>query len=261
MPTTPPEHLIELIDQSLTVLLTKNPLATSSEAFVREMVEMAVVSNTITPRYGLRIGINYHGDKVQHIILDDSGRLVGWNPNGDALKAGKANKLQMSGVTIFDRLPGEHNQSDAKFYGGNIPNNEFIRAEFKVRGWLGKTRNLDGAQFLKDLNLLGRDNCDLIVACLSEVAYRKWRNEGPDHQTLRRSGTDFFVPLLPPCTDYDSENPIRRTLYNYTPPDINGRTVPGHLPPQPWHVFNRVVIADRSSVMPGAKHYVLLCWR
>jgi len=61
MPRTPPTSLIEFIHGIIAELLTSNPAATSSEAYVRHHLEFELINVPVNPRYYLRIGINYHG--------------------------------------------------------------------------------------------------------------------------------------------------------------------------------------------------------
>jgi len=125
--------------------------------------EFALLMHSGNPRYCIRIGINYHGEKVQQIALDNNGKLIGWNPAGDALGTGAKAKMRLAGYTIFDRDPNEPMMNDSKIGGGSIPSGRYVRVEFKVRGWLGKTKNLDGKQLEKDLDLLKSENADLLV--------------------------------------------------------------------------------------------------
>ena len=255
----PPAHLLDLIETCLITLLRTNPLATSSEAFVRETVELSVVKSLHEPRYGLRIGINYHGQMVQQIALDAEGHVIGWNPNGEWGATRARAKMRLGGYTIFPRNEDEHSMSDAKFYGGDIPDQEFVRCEFKVRGWLGKTRNLDGGQLLKDFELLAQDYADLLVICLSEVAYRKWRGEGNQREIDRRIGLIYFSPVLQSIEDYDADGRLDGEVEIDTPTKTDTGWRPGQR--QRWAVRRTKVIASPRSVMPGAEHYVILCWR
>lgn len=67
-------------------------------------MEFAVIDADVAPRYYLRIGINYHGQKVQQLQADpETGVLIGWNPIGDALGVGSRAKVLLAGHTIFDR--------------------------------------------------------------------------------------------------------------------------------------------------------------
>src|SRR5437762_210004 len=93
MPKIPPPTLVQLIHEKLSDLLTSNPAATSSEAYVRNHMEFKVIDQDCDPHYYLRIGINYHGDKVQHLQTDKKGVLIGWNPKGDALHWSKCKSL------------------------------------------------------------------------------------------------------------------------------------------------------------------------
>ena len=260
MPLAPPAHLVDLIEERLSKLLRVNPLATSSEAYVRETVELAVVKSDVEPRYGLRIGINYHGQQVQHIQIGPDGQIVGWNSGGRWDASGSTAKMRLGGYTIFPRLPDEQLMSDAKFYGGHITPGRFIRCEFKVRGWLGKTRNLDGNQLLKDFELLAQDRADLLIICLSEVAYRKWRGEGPQGQVIRRVGLEYFTPVLPRTSLFDPNTSQLNNRIDFVTPR---KTADGWEdgPRQAWVVRRRKVVASQRSVMPGAEHYIVLCWR
>jgi len=263
MPHVPPASLRNLIHEVLFILLRDNPIATSSESFVQHHVEFAVLeahaaqlTNRVTlspvgsssPRpYYLRIGINYHADKVQHIQLDAvSGHLIGWNPVGNALGSGSKAKMLLSGVTIFERDSNEQLMTDTKIGGGDMQPGQYIRVEFKVRGWLGKTKNLDGKQLEKDLDLLKQDKADLLVICLSEVAHLKWCGAGPGHQASRRTGTSRFGQLLLPPSQLSGSQVITRPI------QFEG---------QNWQTSCQKVIASNQSIMPGAEHFVTLCWR
>lgn len=246
MPKVPPDTLICLIHQEISDLLIRNPAATSSEAYVRHHMEMAVIDEKRAPHYYLRIGINYHGAKVQQLKTDDRGVLIGWNPGGDALGTGRHAKVLLAGTTIFDRDIGEPMMSDTKIGGGDIPNDSYIRIEFKARGWLGQTKNLDGKQLEKDLDLLKGDNADLLVICLSETAHRKWRGEGPPHQAQRRTGTPRFAQILMPVNRI-IDRQIHRVKIKFEGQD--------------WMVSTQRVIGSDTSMMPGAEHFITLCWR
>ena len=74
--------------------------------------------------------------------------------------------------------------SDTKVGGGVMPKNKFVRIEYKVRGWLGKTKNLDGKQLEKDLNLLKNDTDLLVIACLKTIRNGE---EGSAYQVKRRT--------------------------------------------------------------------------
>lgn len=262
MPITPPQDLIVFIEDILSDLLISNPLSTSSEAYVQNHAEFEIVNRQHVPRYYLRIGINYHGQKVQHIVVDPAtGILNGWNQNGLALGAGQNAKMLLAGHTIFDREPNEQMMTDCKVGGGTIPIDQYVRTEFKVRGWLGKTKNLDGKQFQKDLDLLGNDQADLLVWCLSETAHRKFRGEGPAHQVNRRTGGADFLPLLAP-TGQINQVPVNRAVHYQRIGDAN---LPAPqaiwLQPQDWIVRSKKVVASNQSLMPGAEHYITMCWR
>lgn len=243
----PPEELVALTHGILRELLEDNPAATSSEAYVRSHLELALLRVATIPRYFLRIGINYHGAKVQHIQLDqDSGVLVGWNPKGDALGTGRRAKVLLAGATIFDRDPDEPMMNDSKIGGGCVPAGRYVRIEFKVRGYLGQTKNLDGKQLEKDIDLLKEDRADLMVVCLSETAHRKWRGEGPRHQAERRTGTSRFAQLLVSPWELPGTDVYRREI------DFEG---------QRWVVTSQRVVGADASTMPGAEHYVTCAWR
>lgn len=261
----PPTPLIDDIQRILVDLLTKNPLATSSEAFVQNLIEFDLVNVQTIPRYLLRIGINYHGAKVQHLSADANNRLIGWNPAGDALATGDNAKMRLANHTIFPRNDNEHMLSDCKVGGGSIPTGQFVRIEFKVRGWLGKTKNLDGKQMHKDIDLLGSDRADLLVWCLSETAHEKWRGAGPAHQVQRRTGCADFLPLLQPIANITT---TRQTFpvvtYRRTQPadPIEVASWAGiWTSPQQWTVSAIKITGDPNSLMPGADHYVTFIWR
>jgi len=247
MAVRPPASLVAIIHRTLFTLLTGNPAATSSEAYVRLHVEFSIVSEKVRPRYYLRIGINYHGQKVQHLRLrEPEGTLVGWNPAGDALRTGSNAKMLLAGHTIFPREPGEPMMNDTKIGGGDIEPHRYVRIEFKVRGWLGQTKNLDGKQLEKDIDLLKQDRADLLIMCLSETAHRKWRGEGPNHQASRRTGTDRFVNILV------APEVLRRTEIRNQDIDFEG---------QRWTTSSRRIIGSPTSSMPGAGHFVTMCWQ
>ncbi|HLC01536.1 MAG TPA: hypothetical protein VJK02_00735 [Anaerolineales bacterium] len=250
MPIIPPASLVARIHQILHDLLTLNPAATSSEAYVQNYLEFTLISveePEAASRYFLRIGINYHGAKVQHIEVDKAtGRLKGWNPTGDALAIGRSAKMLLAGHTILPRDPGEPHMNDSKIGGGTILSGSYVRTEFKARGWLGKTKNLDGKQLEKDIDLLKNDRADLLIICLSETAHRKWRGEGPPHQVARRTGVSRFLPILVPVSYLNGTDVLLRDIV------YEG---------QEWTVSTQRVIGAPSSIMPGAEHYVTLCWR
>jgi len=193
---SPPESLVDHIHEIIYDILSEEPWATSSEALLQHYIEFELLMKDVDPSYVLRIGINYHGQKVQHLRTDGDDVLVGWNPTGDALGTGEDAKVLLAGHTIFDRADHEPMMSDTKVGGAGIPQDRFVRIEFKTRGWLGKTKNLDGAQLEKDLDLLKDGDADLLVICLSETAHRKWRGEGPKHHASRRVGVDRFSQFL-----------------------------------------------------------------
>jgi hypothetical protein len=246
MAVVPPRDLRALLHDLLQHLLEENPMATASESYVQHQVEFALIHEPISPRYFLRIGINYHGALVQHVLLDASGRLVGWNPSGDALGIGSRAKVLLAGHTIFPRLTGEHMMADTKVGGGSIAPGIFVRIEFKVRGWLGKTKNLDGKQLEKDLDLLLSDKTDLLVIALSETAHRKWRGEGASHHVARRTGITRFQSILADtATITGSEVKEWQTLFE-------GQMVA---------ISCQRAVGAGASTMPEAEHYITLVWR
>jgi hypothetical protein len=247
MSINPPDSLVQLIHETIAHLLENNPAATSSEAYVQHHMQFEVMQANINPRYYLRIGINYHGQKVQHLRVDNlTGRLIGWNPQGSALGTGKNAKMLLAGHTIFDRDLNEPMMNDTKIGGGDIHQDQYIRIEFKARGWLGQTKNLDGKQLEKDLDLLKEDKADLLVICLSETAHRKWRGEGQQHQVNRRTGIDRFSEILVDTTQLSGINILRQKI------DFEG---------QKWIISTQRVVGSLTSIMPGAEHYITLCWR
>ncbi|VXD20433.1 XcmI [Planktothrix serta PCC 8927] len=246
MTRTPPDSLIQLVHQTISKLLEDNPAATSSEAYVQHYMQFEIIRANVTPRYYLRIGINYHGQQVQHIRIDSStGRLIGWNPSGDALGTRKNAKVQLANVTIFDRDPHEPMMNDAKIGGGEIPEHKYIRVEFKARGWLGQTKNLAGKELEKDLDLLKEDKADLLVICLSETAHRKWRGEGKEHQMKKRTGVERFKQILVDVNQLSGTNILRQKIT---------------FEDQSWVISTQKVIGSLNSIMPGAEHYITLCW-
>lgn len=247
MPRTPPASLINLIHETIAELLENNPAATSSEAYVQHHMQFAVIQANVTPRYYLRIGINYHGQKVQHIAIDsESGQLIGWNPSGEALGRGKKAKLLLANHTIFEREPNEPMKNDSKIGGGDIPEGKYIRVEFKARGWLGQTKNLGGDQLEKDLDLLKNDQADLLVICLSETAHRKWRGEGPKYQVKRRTGIQRFQQILISPESLPQKDIFEQNIV------FEG---------QNWTVSTQRVTGSLNSPMPSAEHFVTLVWR
>jgi hypothetical protein len=246
MPKVPPDTLICLIHENLSSLLTRNPAATSSEAYVRYDMEMAVIDQKCDPHYYLRIGINYRGATVQQLKTDDRGVLIGWNPGGDALGTGRNAKVLLAGTTIVPRDSGEQIMSDTKIGGGDIPKGSYIRIEFKARGWLGQTKNLAGKELEKDLDHLINDRADLLIICLSETVHRKWRGEGSEYQAKRRTGTTRFVQILMPVDQIIDKQIHRRKI------KFEG---------QEWTVSTQRVIGSSTSMMPGAEHFITLCWR
>jgi hypothetical protein len=154
-------------------------------------------------------------------------------------------KVLLAGQTIFPRDDDEQLMSDSKVGGGPIPDGKYVRVEFKVRGWLGKTNNLGGEQLEKDLYLLQDDRADLLVIGLSETDDLKWRGDGPTYQAARRTGTARFAEVLVDPVAVTSW-PARR---DFTFED------------QPWAMLTDKVLAAAGSSMPGAIHYVTLLWR
>lgn len=243
----PPKALVDRIHSILEELLTRNPAATSSESYVQHHIEFALLEEEVEPRYYLRIGINYHGAKVQHIQYDAAtGGLIGWNPGGDALGVGQNAQILLAGVTIFDRDADEPMMNDTKVGGGEIPRGRYVRIEFKVRGFLGKTKNLAGSQLEKDIDLIKTDRADLMVVCLSETAHRKWRGEGSAFHATRRTGTDRFAKLLVEPDVLTGTDALVRDI------DFEG---------QHWSVSSQLVVGAPDSAMPGAKHFITLAWR
>lgn len=242
----PPDNLVDHLHRELETLLQTNPAATSSESFVQNTLEFGLLQENVQPRYVLRIGINYHGQKIQQLKLNDEGKLVGWNSAGDALATGKHAKMLLAGHTIFDRDPDEPMMNDSKIAGGTIPAGQYVRLEFKVRGWLGKTKNLDGKQLEKDIDLLKNDSADVLVIALSETAHRKWRGEGPAHQAARRTGTTRFESILVDISSLSGTDRLTRDI------DFEG---------QAWRVSSQRVIGAAGSIMPGAEHIVTICRR
>lgn len=151
MTVTPPDDLIEFVRSTVSDLVRLNPLAPSSEKYIQYHVEFELLRSGAG--YHLRIGINYRGAKVQEVRIRD-GMLVGWNAAGQALGRGGNAKMLLAGHTIVERDANEQLMSDSKFSGGRLPDGKYVRTEFKTRGWLGQTRNLDGKQLEKDIDLL-----------------------------------------------------------------------------------------------------------
>ena len=243
---TPPTEFIETLQKIINDLLVENPAATSSEQFLQHHVEFELMKININPKYFMRIGINYHGAKVQHIGLDNKGKLIGWNPDGDALGIGSKAKMLLANYTIFDRLQDEPMMSDTKVGGGVMPKNKFVRIEYKVRGWLGKTKNLDGKQLEKDLNLLKNDNADLLVIALSETAHKKWRGEGPAYQVKRRTSISRLEKILFNYEDIVSEKKITNRV------NFEG---------QNWNVNSIYIEGGETSNMPRAGHILTMCYK
>jgi hypothetical protein len=252
---------VNLVESKITEMLTENPLATASEDYVKHALEFDIIRENITPPYFLRIGINYHGQKVQHIRYDPArGMLQGWNPDGDALGTGGNAKMLLANHTIFERRDNEQLMSDSKFGGGDIPDGDFVRVEFKVRGWLGKTKNLDGTQIIKDIDLLASDRADMLVWCLSETAHRKWRGEGPEHQASRRTGINDFQPLLLPTDEIDEQG-VQWDLTYQRRENVTREEQYEWPHPQEWTVRAKRITAATQSMMPRCDHFVTMCWR
>jgi hypothetical protein len=82
---------------------------------------------------------------------------------------------------------------------------------------------------------------------LSEVAHRKWRGEGPAHQVARRAGlADFARVLIDPSALSGTRVVTRRFVWDAG---------------QQWKTSTQRVVGGPTSTMPGAEHYVTLCWR
>ena len=96
---TPPTEFIETLQKIINDLLVENPAATSSEQFLQHHVEFELMKININPKYFMRIGINYHGAKVQHIGLDNKGKLIGWNPD----QMGTLTSFLICSSTLFDK--------------------------------------------------------------------------------------------------------------------------------------------------------------
>ena len=242
----PPSSFISLVHEELHTLLSDNPAATQSESYLQNCVEFEILKANVSPRYYVRTGINYHGQTVQQLKLDDNGVLVGWNPTGDALGIGSQAKMLLAGYTIVHRDADEPMMNDTKIGGGSIPTDTYLRIEFKARGWLGKTKNLAGKQLEKDLDLLKDDNADLLIIALSETAHRKWRGEGPAHHVRRRSGIERFKQILVPLNELQGEGISERKI---------------NFEEQNWTISSQCVIGKQTSFMPSAEHIVTLCWR
>lgn len=238
------EHLHDVLSR----LMEEEPLATQSEAYLQHRVETELLHWAIAPPYTIRIGINYHGQWVQHMTLDN-GVIVGWNPGGDVFSSRANAKMRMKGYSIFARRPNEQLMTDSRIGGGPVAMDEFVRTEFKVRGWLGKTRNLDGAQLLKDVNLLRDDLADLLVVTLSERAYLQWRGGGPAHQAVRRTGVVTFRAFLPPPPAHGAITSATGTW----PAEIDRVAFT-------FESSTQRVTAAAASTMPGAVHFVTLVW-
>lgn len=247
MPSTrPTETLVSDIHKQISTILSTNPAASASEAYIQNSVEFHLLSLPHVPRYFIRTGINYHGQKVQRLTVDPAtGVLVGWNEKGHALATGKKAKMLLANHTILDREPNEPNMNDSKIGGGDVPADHWVRVEFKARGWLGKTKNLGGDQLEKDFNLLQNDQADLLVICLSETAHLKWRGEGPKHQVERRTGIERFVNILADPTTV-APGVLDRRIVSFEGKD--------------WTVSTERVVGAPTSIMPGAEHFVSLCW-
>ncbi len=253
-------------------VLIANPLVTGSEKRLEAIIE----DQFLLKGSAIRIGINYHGQYVQHVQLNDEGNIAGWNPEGDVFRRGSKNKMIMKSTdpdnpgTIIDRDDGEHNNTDSKIQNGRfLREAEYVRVEHKVRGWLGKTRNLDGEQLMKDIALLQHNQADLLHWSLSEAAYRKFRGEGPVHQAQRRSGTTQFFSLLP--NDRLLENKNRRLdFYVNITGDYTWRKGVAETPIEEGETtqFNFPVSVSVAKVdsgnqppMPHCEHYVIMIRR
>lgn len=241
----PPNRFRTLIHRELKSLLERNPLATVSESFIQHHIEFFLLNLKAWPRYFVRIGINFHGGLVQELKFNKKGVLIGWNPKGDPLGIRHNAKIILSGPngTIVSRESNEPMMSDSKFGGGCLPHNRYIRLEYKVRGWLGKTKNLDGKQLEKDLDLLKRDKADLLVVCLSETAHLKWRGHGPEHQASRRTSVNRFKVVLPRL-ECISSNKISSKCITFEN--------------QKWRVTAQRAYGRKTSPMPGALHSIIL---
>ncbi len=260
MTIEPPRNLRIKLHKILADLLRENPAATSSESYVQHHVEFALLAEPIAPRYRLRTGINYRGEHVQQLAYRANGELIGWNPKGDALGTGARAKMLLAGKTIVARDPDEQHMTDCKIGGGRVPSGKYVRTEFKVRGWLGRTKNLGGEQVLKDFRLLRDDRADLFVMALSEVAHRKWCGEGPAHQVKRRTGCAEFEKVLINPDALDGTKITTRDVVGF---QIDAKLDPDEpaVQPQHWRVSTQRVVGSASSNMPGAEHFVTLCWR
>ena len=72
-------------------VLIANPLVTGSEKRLEAIIE----DQFLLKGSAIRIGINYHGQYVQHVQLNDEGNIAGWNPEGDVFRRGSKNKMIM----------------------------------------------------------------------------------------------------------------------------------------------------------------------
>jgi hypothetical protein len=262
--------IVEMLNY-LRDLYERNPLASSNEAYLQNRIEHHFIFNL---GYTLRLGANYHGAYIQ-LIRTNAGRLIGWNPAGSVFGRGQNGKLILRNnvvggeQTIFPREAGESTQTDTKLQSGPYLNDDqYVRIEHKVRGWNGKSRNLDGTQFLKDIVLLQEREADLLHWSLSEAAYRKWRGEGPNPGA--RAGLTQFQPVL--TLDPDGVNDqidFNTTIPgNFTPrSEIGGGagTVAFANVVYNFNVDVSVTIlrvrAGAASIMPTAEHYVVLIRR
>ena len=271
-PAEPPQSMIEEMLIYLQDLYERNPLSSSNEAYLQNRIEHHFI---FTLDYTLRLGANYRGANIQLIRTNAAGRLIGWNPAGSVFGVGRRGKLILKNQapggerTIFPREAGESTQTDTKLQSGpDLNDDEYVRIEHKVRGWNGKSRNLDGIQFLKDIVLLQEGEADLLHWSLSEAAYRKWRGEGPNPNA--RAGLPQFQPVL--TLDPDGANDridFNTTIPgNFTPrSNINGGAGPvanaGVV--YNFNVDVSVTIlrvqANAASIMPTAEHYVVLIRR
>jgi hypothetical protein len=267
----PPQSMIDEMLSYLQDLYQRNPLASSNEAYLQNRIEHHFIFNH---GYTLRLGANYHGAYIQ-LIRTNAGRLIGWNPAGSVFGRGRDGKLILRNnaaggeETIFPREAGESTQTDTKLQSGpDLNDDEYVRIEHKVRGWDGKSRNLDGIQFLKDIVLLQEEEADLLHWSLSEAAYRKWRGEGPNPDA--RAGLPQFQPVLMLDPDGANDRSDFNTSIpgNFTPrSQIGGGAGPVALAGVVYNFNVDVSVtilrvrANAASIMPTAEHYVVLIRR